>query len=1310
MDKSKLNTTQAAVIETLPGPLFVAAGAGSGKTFTLKLRTANAFLENESGFALDSIDQVLAITYTDKAAAELLSRIKATLFEEELTDQAKDADNAWISTIHGFCSRLLRENALELGLDPEFRMVTEKEAADIRFEAMSLVAQRVRSRKLHVPKIGWNWHLFGRNSYERGLLDNAVSLLGKAQAVPDGLDALVKGLDTFDARNQIKQLKSTGEMLLEVTSTWEKVHASWEKPKIAALEHAVERANEWCDKGVRGDTGSRPDPTVTPAATVTPIKPQDYLDLLAAFPALSPSFGKGKDGADVIELYQQQLAQATYDANGTFGAQAVEGIRILAEALSDEMTRLKHERGLVDNDDLIGLTLDALRTNPHLANRYRNKFRLIMVDEFQDTNKTQIEIVRLIAQPNMENVCVVGDAQQSIYRFRGADVAAFTDYRNELAQQFPHVPTPTLQPKLTQNFRSHADILHLVDTIFAQPDSFGDAYLQLEPKGAINNTPDPVMDAHNRVTIDIEHFGRSAGGELKTKALRDSAARIANHFAQLKHAYEEQCTITEDTTAVTAFKHQTYALLLGTTTHAELYMDALREVGLESMMTSGSILLKTNEAKILEALLQLAVNKTDEKPLLTCLTSPLFAISDDTLLALSSFKPEYGNKPTLAGGFASRIDPNELGISPDDALALKNARKVLDNFATRARKGSITEAVRLVLVESGYLDRANRKGVRGLASVGNFSKLISMLESAEAASNGIASTVAAYEAMSASAQASPGILSAEEADFVQIMTIHGSKGLQFDHVVVADIRNGIPRSEDLLIENAGTAIYSLSKRKLPIDSYLEATMRDMTEARGITQLEDASTQGELRVLLEKISRQESLAEARRLLYVGLTRAVRSVYLSYVTKTDPRPKKSEPYESDGIMREVYTALEWDLEATKMVDTTGCDYGGSKPAKVIFEYLQDETVNEAEDKTEDEDKSESDGVDATEAAIDGEHANASSGEHTSVGSGTAETLSEGKNASNGAISYVPVVSFQIPLRDLPQMPLQSPATGIRSNVRSYSSLKHDENTMMPLAQTQPAQASPAGTSPAQMPSSSQEASSQVASSQETSSQVVSSQTMPASIGMQGLFSDESDEEISLENENDAVATDLGTAFHRLAQIAILERNSCGGDKLVQPSSTLVNAQTEKMHLTQIQKADLQKALNAWFTCPLAQEVCRYESLSAEVPFMVRLIDAEHEELFLEGEIDALAASDTEAFVIDYKTGGSPGESEEMLYMKHLQQAQCYAYALLRFGYQKVTLNFVRVEQLDAKGQPQVVRYLWRTDDIPSLEQEIIAHWPE
>ena len=124
MDLSTLMPQQRQIVTTLDRPLFVSAGAGSGKTFTLTRRILWA-LSPESGPFLTGLDQVLAITFTTDAAAEIRERVRAALIAEGMAREALAVDDAWISTIHGMCSRILRAHALELGIDPEFSVLTD---------------------------------------------------------------------------------------------------------------------------------------------------------------------------------------------------------------------------------------------------------------------------------------------------------------------------------------------------------------------------------------------------------------------------------------------------------------------------------------------------------------------------------------------------------------------------------------------------------------------------------------------------------------------------------------------------------------------------------------------------------------------------------------------------------------------------------------------------------------------------------------------------------------------------------------------------------------------------------------------------------------------------------------------------------------------------------------------------------------------------------------------------------------------------------------------------------------------------------
>ena len=140
---------QREVVQTLDEPVMVAAGAGSGKTFTLTQRIVGALLPGADGARpyLDSMDQVLAITFTKKAAAELRSRIKGLLLKEGLHEQAHAVDDAWVSTIHGMASRILREHALEIGLDPAFEVISESLSIELREQAVDEVVREVRDMR-----------------------------------------------------------------------------------------------------------------------------------------------------------------------------------------------------------------------------------------------------------------------------------------------------------------------------------------------------------------------------------------------------------------------------------------------------------------------------------------------------------------------------------------------------------------------------------------------------------------------------------------------------------------------------------------------------------------------------------------------------------------------------------------------------------------------------------------------------------------------------------------------------------------------------------------------------------------------------------------------------------------------------------------------------------------------------------------------------------------------------------------------------------------------------------------------------------
>ena len=213
LDLSDLNDRQRTIATTLDAPLFVEAGAGSGKTFTLTQRIAWALSPGSgSGGApfLDGLDQVLVITFTEAAAREIKERTRRTLRSAGLAEQALAVDDAWISTIHGMCSRILRRHALDLGLDPAFAVVADSAQTALFDRAMDEVMRAARSDDAFAPALAeYGLGMRGKSGYTgaMGLVETMVeagaSCAGGVSSLsPEavGADSLREALDAFTMR------------------------------------------------------------------------------------------------------------------------------------------------------------------------------------------------------------------------------------------------------------------------------------------------------------------------------------------------------------------------------------------------------------------------------------------------------------------------------------------------------------------------------------------------------------------------------------------------------------------------------------------------------------------------------------------------------------------------------------------------------------------------------------------------------------------------------------------------------------------------------------------------------------------------------------------------------------------------------------------------------------------------------------------------------------------------------------------------------------------------------------------------------
>jgi ATP-dependent helicase/nuclease subunit A len=1156
MNLDSCTSGQRQIITTLNKPLMVSAGAGSGKTFTLTQRIAYA-LEGEEGGApfLDSISQVMAITFTKKAAAELKSRIKAKLMSMGLVEEALKVDDAWISTIHGACSRILREHALELGIDPAFSVVSATEEEALHELAFDNVMKRLEESEDEDLKA------FVRKEGAEKIENQVESITGRALSLPNGFDAVVVPRVEGNPSQIMRQQIERGETLIKCIDALPKIEKNDTKARFAAQD-ALVKAQDYMDGFGNACAFDAPGLDVS-----------SFADAFYAFPkTVKNSHTKESDPTFFAE-YRIEYAQASAQVEAALSAIELGYLMRLARAIDEEYQQAKGASAL-DNTDLLRLAYQALCQNPEIAAAYRSQFKLIMIDEFQDTDELQVALIGALAEEGYSNVCTVGDAQQSIYRFRGADVNVFFGYREMLQRECPE----TNFVNLPDNFRSHADVLSFVDKVFSQPQVFGEHFLSLAPKGAVNNEPDPLFNTNPRVSMAV--YDCQKGGPSTNDARALCAERIAQHFEQLREGGASAGEM---------------VILLGGMSNVDLYAQALRNHGFECLVAGGSTFGDAYEVGLVVAMVRYFANRADDSVLFELLESPLFAIGGTGMLHLVTGHDRQSNahRRTLSAGLHAWPDEKGLtGLGPEQEDQIDFAHLCLAQALAHAKANGLGAGVRALLRASGWLLRLEKQGAEGQAVVGNLGKALRMLDENQKQGMGLVRSANLFCADIETLKLTPGALSASDSNFVRIMTIHSSKGLEFPHVAIADLRL-TTQAVRLVAENIQGNTY-LSMSPVCLHAYSKTVIQKLHEfldgeEAAADSIPEADYTARMRLLKKRYSLQE-LSEQRRLLYVALTRASKSLFVAMAA-----PSNRNLYTSNGVFKDMYEALQW--EASETAPQQKLNYGGSAPMAFELHVL-------------------------TEPAEEQE----------------GESLQE--------------QPFLIPGAPLGKQPFSEPYRVQHPEVFSYSSI---------------APHSPVVPVPAE------------------------SFELDASAGLE-----------------DQDATALGTAFHRLAQLAIVQ----GEGKLACPSAEAVAAQVSAQGLSAQQALRLDAALQLWFNSGVAQQLAAHGKPQAEVPFMLCIPSAAGR-LYLEGEIDAVSFNDAgEAFLVDYKTGGTAQETSDCLQQKHLLQAQCYALALLRQGVPCVRANFVRVERESAEepGQPQVVRYSFDASQAEELQRLVLLAYAQ
>jgi ATP-dependent helicase/nuclease subunit A len=855
-DHSRLTEEQERPLSVRGASIALESGAGCGKTTVL---TARYFRALEEGKARPS-RSIVALTFTNKAARELRSRIRdrcrrrlaAGPDRGRWRSVLRGLEAAPIGTFHDFAARWLRDHAVAVGIDPDFTILDESIAASIREAALAGTLR------------GW-------------LADCNPDLIDLA--VEFGLTPLRQALSALVASRALADLdawsnRSAGEIVAEWKTVWkhEGRPASMRRLRLAARRCLDLLAAHECTNPTMRARCEFLLEKLARLESETEAVPDTWLGEIKEQARVQG--GGKKEHWQSSEIYEQVkghfdelraeikrfIDRSQWDEAATLEA-AEHGRRLarLAVALEAKYAGAKRLQGGLDFDDLMIMMRNLLRDRPGLAATIDDRVvKLYLVDEFQDTDLVQGTILETLCGESSTTggLFVVGDAKQSIYRFRGAEPRIFQQFRNGFPWEGRHA--------LTENFRSIPAILDFVNALFAE--AFEGPQHALKPgKPSYPATSQPAVEF-----LWAAEAGDEDGGKTRApiRERRKVEARwIARRLRQRLDAGWKVRTMQGDRRDAHAGD---IALLFRAMPGVGVYEAALAAEGLDYHVIGGSAFYAQQEIHDLINVLSSIEDPLDGVALAGALRSPFFCVSDDGLywLALSRFG-------ALPDGLEHAGDIAEL--APIDRGHAERARTLLGRWRDLKDRVPIAVLVDRVLDESGY-EAALLGESLGARKRANARKLVRLArEFGQHGGFTIADLVASLRAgLRESPREEQAATTEEEGTSIRLMSIHQAKGLEFPIVVLPDLNRQPQGGHDFV---------ALSPRLGPI-------VRLNKEPEPGDESEPGAVGKSLGWLTHRaIEQHEDDQEALRLFYVAITRAQDALILA--AGLDPAEKAVSP---------------------------------------------------------------------------------------------------------------------------------------------------------------------------------------------------------------------------------------------------------------------------------------------------------------------------------------------------------------------------------------------------------------------------------
>ncbi|MBP7654306.1 UvrD-helicase domain-containing protein [Candidatus Dependentiae bacterium] len=763
----------------------VQAGAGSGKTTALVELYINLLKKKCNGEEILP-ENILAITFTEKAAAEMKDRVFLRI-ESELKSNEENYDFwekiiqslrfASISTFHGFCANIIKEYSIETGIAYNFSIINETEKNELITKFVSEIFKELISEKYGLSeKIFLEFGSLPKISEEIGSLYN--TLKNRGILIKNIFDNILIKKNKFDIRyfekksvEPSEKIRLFLEEILEISSQ----HSS--SPTLKKVYKGL------CNLGF--DTNKN----------LLNIERLIELDNVIAG-NWGPKFKNLKDGikTEIDILKNFKIMPEIYEYSLYIS-------EILVK-LDEKMYDYKLKNSIIDFDDLIIFAVELFENNSEIIKTVKKKFRYVLVDEYQDTNFMQEKLIKLLGFsngiPDAEKLFIVGDVKQSIYKFRGAEASIMKKWQKEFNDKYDNCSVKFFP----ENRRTVKSLIKIINELFSivMDNSLYDFGIKYIPENIMSSVRGDIIQnkavcefikiisrgEENSIeehSEDDDGFGNDIGiKKYSSNDLRSYEAEfLAGKINEIVNN-DEKRIFTEDKIEkkIRTSKFGDITVLFRSFTDIKIYENKFREYGIPYYVVKGRGFYDCPEIIDLIIFLKIISNPSDKISFSGVLRSPFLLLNDNQIAVIFQ---QLNNGIKL-----KELNFEKKWFSTDTICRLKDFIEFISWLQENYSKYRVFEILNFIIEKFNYKIFLVTK-FNSVQQLANLDKLLHISDNFDRNDTGILEDfIKLIDRLSeTSANESEAELIDEKSDCVKLMTIHQSKGLEFPIVIIPDI-------------------------------------------------------------------------------------------------------------------------------------------------------------------------------------------------------------------------------------------------------------------------------------------------------------------------------------------------------------------------------------------------------------------------------------------------------------------------------------------------------------------------------------------